>query len=598
MSLKRPMATFMGSAVLFVPVLVEAGTGLPISAHQTHERAAGSIPLGCYPDTVDTQRLESQGNPPEGARFLTATTVWVGEGVQGPSGRAQPAHLTYSFPDDGTTWGLRLPFGPNDLNAGLIEAYGDLDLGREYMRQAIASWSAVTGLQYTEVADDNSPMDGDIIHVATRGDIRLGGQDLDFTVLGYNGFPNEPPGEGNSGGDMVVNTFFFDSYFTDDPETTFRFFRHVVAHEHGHGLGYFHVAPCTSTKIMEPTVPFGGIEPLPVDEIRGGGRNYGDRFAGNQSQQDAVDFGVLVGGFRQLQAIPQAHSVVEADLSTNGLSGFGGTNNDWFTFGLSRKTSVTITADPTGGTYNAGTVGPECTEICDAFDFDRVGGICPPIVADEAGDLALELYDENGLLLVSDTAPPGDSESITAQLGAGSYWIHVVDEGPNPSTNGILQLFDLSVLVQPLIGPGGTIPIPPRAVAGIDKRCAVNKNCYFIGDLNSRANDPSATGLLTFSWDLDGDGIFEVFNDPRPVKAFTSTGSFDVTLLVTDSNGGRATDTITVAVDDPPGRCCFSGVQPPQLCAYVTETECGYLNASQWTPAANCNEPCEPDVTE
>jgi|GEM_PF-3910070 len=31
MSLKRPMATFMGSAVLFVPVLVEAGTGLPIS---------------------------------------------------------------------------------------------------------------------------------------------------------------------------------------------------------------------------------------------------------------------------------------------------------------------------------------------------------------------------------------------------------------------------------------------------------------------------------------------------------------------------------------------------------------------------------------
>jgi PKD repeat protein len=70
-----------------------------------------------------------------------------------------------------------------------------------------------------------------------------------------------------------------------------------------------------------------------------------------------------------------------------------------------------------------------------------------------------------------------------------------------------------------------------------------------MGNINTAVNEPGAT--LTnnsFAWDLDGDGTFETLNNPQPTHVYTSNGTFNVTLRVTDSFGSIDTDTITVTV--------------------------------------------------
>jgi len=115
-------------------------------------RIAGS-PM-CYPipmtqDQADAQMLSNLRAPSEpqgggfGPRFFTVTRCWVGAAQIGDSGRSQPTQLTYSFPDDGTTWGLTCTIygtGLNDLGAKLTTQFGSLDRGREMMRSSLAAW--------------------------------------------------------------------------------------------------------------------------------------------------------------------------------------------------------------------------------------------------------------------------------------------------------------------------------------------------------------------------------------------------------------------------------------------------------------------------
>src|SRR5690606_22822524 len=109
-----------------------------------------------------------------------------------------------------------------------------------------------------------------------HGEIRIGAVPLGtgIGILAFNFYPE-------AGGDMVLNS----SYFTDvqlylQPSGGHRLLRNAIAHEHGHGLGFRHVVPCSQSKLMEPfssTV----YDMWQVDERRALQYNYGDRYAGN-----------------------------------------------------------------------------------------------------------------------------------------------------------------------------------------------------------------------------------------------------------------------------------------------------------------------------
>lgn len=515
--------------------------------------------LLCLPPTLsaDQWRQLQRDNPrllapgqrhSPGQEFVSDAIVWVGNAQQGPSTRAQAARLTYSFPADGVTWGLpnASPTGPNDLNARLESTFpiplsmslcpsNSLDLGREYIRQALAAWQVVGGVTLEEVADDGSPMDENVLPSLTRGDIRIGGLDLGGSYLAYNAFPSNQGVSSIGGSDMVLDTSFFSSLFAD-PSGDYRFFRHTVAHEHGHGLGYIHVAPCAGSQIMEPIVPFGGLEPLRVDERRGVGRNYGDRFAGNHDQWSAAYLGSLSGGIAP--SLFKATSIIEQQLSLNGANGFGNTDRDWFSFDLANNMSVQITVDPTGGSYVNGEVGFDCMVECDASSLTH--GVDCTVNASAAGNLALDLYSGWGPMASADNTGPGGSETITMFLHAGAYYVRARDVGPNPVENQIVQLYDLTLRA-------GTAPARPRAVAGLSKRVAQGALAFFIGDIHSTAIEPGSS-LVTYSWDLDGNGSFEIKNNPRPYRCYHTTGIHPVTLRVTDSNKRTDTDTIMLTV--------------------------------------------------
>lgn len=465
-------------------------------------------------------------------RFLPDTTVWLGNGLQGNAGTSRRANLTYSFVPDGTQWGLFECSGynsaPSALDASLTTAFG-LERGRELMRSSLAAWRRVAGLTYTEVADDGSPMDLLIARSPMRGDIRIGGIPLGTgsNPLAYNAFPSAAGFTSCSGSDMVINTSFFNFSNFRNVFGNFLYFRNTVAHEHGHGLGLRHVVPCTATKLMEPTINT-VVNLLTSDEIRGAISNYGDRFAGNNSFATARDFGNLA------PSSGPARSVIERDLGLNGTGvltpGFV-TEDDYFTFTLSTPQTVTITTTPTGVAGDQGGQSSGCNGSTTFVD------------GTQAGDLAFQLYNSaQGSIRNVNAQPFGNAETTTIALAAGQYFLRVYDTGTAPTANQRVQTYDLTLRV-------GSALAPPTAIAGLNKRVRVNTQTLFIGDHNSRANEPGATlSVSGYSWDLDGDGTFEVVGDAQPTRTYTAAGTYTVTLRVTDSNGQSATDSIVVTV--------------------------------------------------
>ncbi len=471
-------------------------------------------------------------------RYTSASVVFSGNGGTGGSGQAQPVSLTYSFPADGTTWGtpstVGFPTAPNEMGVRLDGFFGaaNRDRARELIRQAFASWRRNGGITYTESIDDNSPASTSPGRSPFRGDIRIGAIPLDGSsgVLAYNNFVN-------AGSDMHFDAGdFVGGYYSST--NNYRFFRNVTAHEHGHGMAYIHQVPCNNTKLMEPFAST-AFDVVQNDDRRGIQRNYGDRFAGNNSAANAVNFGNLTS--------PVVTSIIERDLSTNGTTGSNNSDEDWFRFTLGSTQNIVITVDPTGGSYTTGQQSSGCS-----------GGTAT-VNAEQAGNLNIELRDSTGTTVIQTAAASaaGVNEVLTRNAtAAGTYTVRVFDVGPNSAVNQIVQTYDLTISVA-----GATAP--PQAVAGVNKRIGQGLPCWFRGDLNSRALQPGA-GISTYEWDFDNNGVFDAVG-PEASTIYGTPGLRTVRLRVTDTNGRTDDDTITVDVFDntpPPPPSAFSLLSP------------------------------------
>lgn len=493
--------------------------------------------IACFPaDLPDDEKRQiiemtgalppSLGGRAELDRLATASTVWTGEGMQGPAWQARRASLTYSFPSDGVLWGIASrPVVPNDLNSALCFVFGgtNLDLGREMIRQALAGWRRTSGLSYREVADNDTQQDPFVTRDPERGDCRIGaGFAWPDSYLAYNFFPT-------AGSDMFFNSWWWDIPNTfSSPNNSYRYLRNVAAHEHGHGLGFIHAVPCLQTVLMEPFISV-AYDTHQIDDLRNVQRSYGDRFAGNHSAATAADLG-------DISSATGTRSYVFRTLSTNGAFGPGGTNEDWFRFTMSQPRAISIIATPTGGTYVNGAQQSGC------------GGTTATVNATSAGNLRVDLLDSGGAgpIATSPPTPAGMAEILNLPMqGPGTYTIRIVDEGPNDPVNQVVQTYDLEIRVQ-------AGEAPPRAIAGVSKRIGTGTTCFFIGDLNSSVTETGFVTITSYDWDLDGDGTFEVIGNARPTTVYTTPGVRHVTLRVTDSNGLSDTDTIDVDVYEEP----------------------------------------------
>ncbi len=384
-----------------------------------------------------------------------------------PNGGFQGVDLTYSFPPDG----LFLPAqgspdmsGPNVLNAALTAQFGDEATWKDLFRQVFDRWEEITGNTYTEVSDDGASWPNSSGN-SNRGDIRIvmGGIDGGGAgILAYNFFP--------SNGDMKL-----DSAHNFSTGGTERYFRNLIAHEHGHGLGLAHSCPQNSTKLMEPSInaSFDGPQ---IDDIRGAQVLYGDRFEPNTGVSGAPNINGLV-------VANQASFIEPLTLHNSG-------DTDTFAVTLEEGERLTIVARPLGGSYASA---PQVGINCGTPEVD---------MAQEELDLRLELLTSGG--------SPGEEASengigleetiMAAEPGPGSYRIRVTSEGGS----GVVQLYELEILLENdgLLGELN------------------GDGCIGSGDLSILIGSWGASGVLA---DLDDDG---------------TVGSFDLAILLGNWGAG------------------------------------------------------------
>lgn len=420
----------------------------------------------------------------------------------GPKNTAGGATVRYSFPGPDVSGLFAELQKPNRFP-------NDRDHGLELIRQGMAAWARNSGLHLVEVADPNDPISIAAPAVADLVDIRIWGKTTDTSgLLGWSPWPI-------TGGDLwlAANPTFTarsDALFRE--ANSYRLLRNTTTHEFGHALGFYHAQPATRSQTMESPVPQ-HFEGLSFYEKIIAARYYGDRYTArvydnenvvpNWTLAHAVDFGDLT-----------YRSVFEPDLSTNGFEDPAG--EDWFTFTLTSPQDVTITVNPTGGTF---------------WGAYSTGGTFALRHAEQAGNLAFTLKTGAGSVVSQrDAGGLGETESVSlTSLPAGAYSIRVYDAGPaNVPANLVTQLYDLSLRV-------GESLVPPRAVAGIHKRVLKNANCHFMSQFYSRALEAGAE-IVAYEWDFDNDFIADS-TQSHATHIFTTTGTKTVRLRVQDSFG-------------------------------------------------------------
>jgi glucose/arabinose dehydrogenase/PKD repeat protein len=87
---------------------------------------------------------------------------------------------------------------------------------------------------------------------------------------------------------------------------------------------------------------------------------------------------------------------------------------------------------------------------------------------------------------------------------------------------------------------------PPTAVAGATPTTGSAPLTVAFNGTGSSDPDPGDT--LSYAWDLDGDGAYDDSTASQPTYTYTTQGSFNASLRVTDSHGASDTDSVTITV--------------------------------------------------
>lgn len=283
-----------------------------------------------------------------GSRWTTTAS-----GTTGAAGT--PITITWSFVPDGLSIGSGVgePVAPSNLFAQMDSKFsGNRALWIQRFTDSFTRWGQLSGINYVRVTFGGNDWDdgatwGSAGMLTRRGDVRISGKAIDGAagILAYDGMPNQS--------DMVVDM----AENWGSSTNNHRFLRNVIMHEHGHGLGFAHVCPGNSTKLMEPLLATNFDGPQ-QDEIRAVQRFYGDPNENDNSAATATDIGtrnpstaLTVGTTPTLiDSAPNDFSIaVPTGSSVLSIDGDG--EQDWFRFTLNQPLLVSVTLTPVGTTY-------------------------------------------------------------------------------------------------------------------------------------------------------------------------------------------------------------------------------------------------------
>ena len=420
------------------------------------------VPMMCFAPGTDPEYASMMNAllyAPNPIAFQQADR-WGRTALSGPGlQQGDPTTITYSFVPDGTfVDASSFPDGNSLLFIWLNNIYGSPGAWQDLFHQVFDRWEELVGVNYVhEPNDDGVPVNSSNDGVAgTRGDVRISAITLDGNsgVLAFNFFPN-------SGGDMVFDAF--DSFYQNLSVNSLRM-RNVIAHEHGHGLGMFHVCPVTQSKLMEPFISTAFDGPQ-IDDILNGHRHYGDPMEPSDVPTDATELGTLSQG---------------GSSSMDRLSIDDGADTDWFVFTLTEESSIVFEVVPDAGSYDQGPQTQDC-ESGSFTNYNRVMDFRVSIYDSDNPDQPIKVVDTNSPTPSSDFTP-----AETLELGSampGTYLIEIESVGSKPtfeSSNTDVQKYkvDLSIGGAQFQGPvlavddPGTLPpfTPGQITLSVDPR--------------------------------------------------------------------------------------------------------------------------------
>jgi hypothetical protein len=344
--------------------------------------------------------------------------------------------LTWSLLRDGTSI-------PGEGGSNLIDFFDDMfnfTLGGtnfatrpwfSLFQQSFDRWEALGGINFVyEPNDNNTALSGAAGSLGARGDIRIGGQNIDGSgsTLAYAYSPND--------GDIVIDTS--EASFYSNTANNYRAFRDTLMHEIGHAFGLNHVTSTSDALLMEPTIntAFDGPQ---LDDIRGIQGFYGDVLEktnsgqGNNTSALAHSLGTLAAGGSLSIGSQAAGGQSVAASETDFVSIANTSDVDFYAFSVSGPTELDVTLTPWGGIFNQG-----------GSSFN----------ASARNDLSLAVVNTNGssILATADSAPAGQVETLADVTlpNAGQYFIRV-DGGPTTDNVQLYQLQLAGAAIAPVL---------------------------------------------------------------------------------------------------------------------------------------------------
>ncbi|RMH31527.1 MAG: hypothetical protein D6692_00355, partial [Planctomycetota bacterium] len=272
-------------------------------------------------------------------------------------------------------------------------------------------------------SDDGAAWPNSPGQTGVRGDLRIvaAPQDGPSNVLAFNFFPTN--------GDMLIDN----AENWGASANAHRFFRNVITHENGHGMGLSHVCPVTQTKIMEPflSTAFDGAQ---LDDILAMQYQYGDAAEPNPNLAASEPLEPL-----GLQS--------DTTLFINNLSLHSPGENDVYTFDASGGSVLNLAqVTPTGNIYLSGPQNQDgsCTS---GTQYDSLRQI----------DLQIEILSPAGFVIATaNNTGLGGLEAVgPVQLTTdGTYGIRVNSGGATSGDQFIIQAYNLqvNVTIQSLVG--------------------------------------------------------------------------------------------------------------------------------------------------
>jgi PKD repeat protein len=217
--------------------------------------------------------------------------------------------------------------------------------------------------------------------------------------------------------------------------------------------------------------------------------------------------------------------------------------------------STLASAAPLGGNTNGGLVTVdqkgviETNADIDYFSFTSGAGSLQIAINPDTRspnlDLSVQLLDSAGLTIASSNPADTLNASINANVSGGNYYLKVDGTGKGNLTTGYSDYGSLGQysLSGSYTDSNGIAPVAVASATPTSGNAPLN-----VSFSSSGSSDADGT-IVDYYWDF-GDGSDST--EPNPSHVYNSAGTFNSALTVTDSQGLKNTDTLTINVSQPP----------------------------------------------